>query len=71
MSMGDVCGSINNSLNQKIAMCSSMIGYCHYLEAAGGEINLPLDGISDIRRVRGLVEKRLNEYSGGVGPVSS
>ena len=46
-----------------------MIGYCHYLEAAGGEIALPLDGISDIRRVRGLVEKRLNEYSAGVGPV--
>ena len=50
-------------------MCSSMIGYCHYLEAAGGEIALPLDGISDIRRVRGLVEKRLNEYSAGVGLV--
>ena len=44
-------------------MCSSMIGYCHYLEAAGGEIALPLDGISDIKRVRGLVEQRLNEYS--------
>lgn len=51
--------------NQKIAMCSSMIGYCHFLEATGGEIELPESGISNIRRVRGLVEKRLNEISGG------
>lgn len=26
------------SLNEKITMCSSMIGYCHYLEAASGQI---------------------------------
>ena len=25
-------GGINISLNDKIAMCSSMIGYCHYIE---------------------------------------
>lgn len=52
-------------------MCSSMIGYCHYLEATGGEIDLPEDGVADIRRVRGLVEQRLNEISGGGRGASS
>ena len=53
----------NISLNEKIAMCSSMIGYCHYLEAASSSIGFPQDEIQDITRVRNRIEKRLKDYS--------
>ena len=53
----------NISLNEKIAMCSSMIGYCHYLEAASGSIDLPQDEIQDISRIRNRIEERLKDYT--------
>ena len=57
MSMADTSkGPQNLSLNEKIAMCSSMIGYCHYLEAASGAIGFPEGDISDINNVRTRIE---------------
>ena len=52
------------ALNEKISMCSSMIGYCHYLEAASRAMGFPSSDVDDIRRFRNRVESRLHEHSG-------
>ena len=52
------------ALNEKISMCSSMIGYCHYLEAASRAMGFPSGDVDDIKRFRGRVESRLHEHSG-------
>ena len=56
-------------LSDKFAMCSSMIGYCHYLEAASGAIGFPSSDIEEITRVRKRIEARLTDYSTGAGTI--
>ena len=55
----------NVSLNDQIALCSSMIGYFHFCEAASGAIGFPPTEIEEITRFRLRIEKRLGQYSQG------
>ena len=50
----------NVSLNDQIALCSSMIGYFHFCEAASGAIGFPQTEIEEITRFRLRIEKRLS-----------
>lgn len=60
------------SLNDKIVMCSSMIGYCHYIEQTSNAIGFPPSEIEPIMRARTLIEQRLNEFgSSTITPVCS
>ena len=63
MSVGVVGGADsrqNVSLNDQIALCSSMIGYFHFCEAASGAIGFPQTEIEEITRFRLRIEKRLS-----------
>ena len=56
----------NVSLNDQIALCSSMIGYFHFCEAASGAIGFPSAEIEEITRFRLRIEKRLGQYGSGM-----
>ena len=43
-------------------MCSSMIGYCHYIEQTSIAIGFPQSDVEQITEARSRIEQRLNEF---------